>query len=386
MIEFMARIFGNEDLMPHGVCFLWRPELLWLHVVSDLVIALAYFSIPFALLVFVRRRRDLAFRSIFVLFSLFIFACGATHMMGIWVLWHADYGTQGLVKLVTAVVSLATAILLWRIIPQAVAIPSSTQLERANRTLAEQIEERHKAESAVRALNAELEARVAARTAELEAANESLRRAVQQRDVLLQEVHHRVKNNLQVISSLLTLQARKVGPDYAAHIKESVERVLTMGRVHDQLVPTESDEGFDVSVYLKRLCGDVARIYSAGAAQVTCSVEAEPIRIGLEQATPFVLIVNEVLSNGFKHGFGGRPSGTIRIEARREGEDNVLVIADDGVGLPADYRDRPRSLGITLIHSLAQQLNGQAIFESVGGTRFTLRFPHSEGTVVKTWG
>ena len=133
MPEFFQNLF-RSDFLPHGQCYLWRPEIVWLHVASDALIALAYYSIPVTLFYFVRRRRDLAFRWMFMLFGLFILACGTTHVMGIWTLWNPQYRLDGLIKLVTGVLSAGTAVMLVRLVPQALAIPSSAQWETANRT------------------------------------------------------------------------------------------------------------------------------------------------------------------------------------------------------------------------------------------------------------
>src|SRR5262249_49727652 len=112
-----AKFFDSADLTPHGVCLLWRPDLLSLHVLSDSAIAFAYYSIPLALAVFVWRRRDLAFSWVFVLFAVFILGCGTTHWFEVWTLWHPDYATQGLIKGATAAASVITALLLWPLIP-----------------------------------------------------------------------------------------------------------------------------------------------------------------------------------------------------------------------------------------------------------------------------
>lgn len=103
------------EFMPHGNCYLWNPGLVWLHVISDTLIAAAYFTIPFTLLWLVRKRRDLPFGWMFGLFGTFIVACGTTHVMEVWNLWHAEYWLAGVLKAVTAVASVATAILLARL-------------------------------------------------------------------------------------------------------------------------------------------------------------------------------------------------------------------------------------------------------------------------------
>jgi hypothetical protein len=137
---------GLSQLLPHGVCILWDESLLLLHVISDAVIALAYFSIPIALVVFIRRRKDLAFSWIFGMFALFIVACGTTHIMGIWTIWRPVYWLDGTVKALTAMVSIITAIFLWPLIPKALALPSPAHLEMTNRELQIQIKQRIQAQ------------------------------------------------------------------------------------------------------------------------------------------------------------------------------------------------------------------------------------------------
>jgi PAS domain S-box-containing protein len=146
----------------------WEPGLVWLHVISDSVIAIAYYTIPFALIYFISKRRDLAFRGIFALTGVFILACGTTHLMGVVTLWYPDYWLDGFIKFFTAAVSIFTAVAMWWVMPEALALPSTAQLEEANGRLQHEIGEREWAEAALREANAELERRVAARTAELE--------------------------------------------------------------------------------------------------------------------------------------------------------------------------------------------------------------------------
>ena len=124
---------------PHGFCLAWEPGLIWLMAVSDVLIALAYFSIPAALLVFLTRRKDVAFKPVFVLFAGFILFCGTTHLMGAVTLWVPAYRLDGLINAATAVLSVATAALLWPLIPRAVALPSPEKLRLLNQELAEQI-------------------------------------------------------------------------------------------------------------------------------------------------------------------------------------------------------------------------------------------------------
>jgi len=141
---------------PHGFCLAWDPALIWLEAAADALIALAYFSIPAALLVFLRRRQDLAFKPIFGLFAAFILACGTTHVMGALTLWLPAYWTDAAIKSLTAGLSVATAVILWPLLPKALALPSPSALRAANDALAREIERR----DAVAALLRESEARL----------------------------------------------------------------------------------------------------------------------------------------------------------------------------------------------------------------------------------
>jgi signal transduction histidine kinase/ActR/RegA family two-component response regulator len=145
MWDHLKVFFDTTMFSPHGICLLWEPELLVIHVFSDAVIALSYFSIPFALAYFVFKRRDVEFGWVFWAFALFIMACGVTHLFSIYTLWVPVYGLEGLVKAVTAVASLVTAALLWPLIPKLLTIPSPGQLRLAHSML--EAEERHRREA-----------------------------------------------------------------------------------------------------------------------------------------------------------------------------------------------------------------------------------------------
>src|SRR5271170_1096763 len=145
-MDFLRQLFGAGEFMPHGYCYLWNPGLVWLHVISDSLIAISYFTIPFTLLWFVRKRRDLPFSWMFGLFGAFIVACGATHVMEVWNLWHAQYWLAGGLKAVTAAASVATAILLARLVPKALQLPNITQWAQANAALEKEVHERRELE------------------------------------------------------------------------------------------------------------------------------------------------------------------------------------------------------------------------------------------------
>jgi PAS domain S-box-containing protein len=138
MWAFLERILDSSMFSPHGICLLWEPELIWLHVVSDALIALAYFSIPFVLAIFVSKRRDLKFGWVYWAFGIFILACGLTHILSIYTLWVPIYGVEGLVKALTAAASVVTAGMLWPLLPQLLTIPSPFELRQAQEALKEE--------------------------------------------------------------------------------------------------------------------------------------------------------------------------------------------------------------------------------------------------------
>src|SRR5438477_11129245 len=137
-MDFLTRLFGQNGFMPHGHCYRWDPSLIRLHLISDFLISAAYFTIPFTLVHFVRKRRDLPFNWMFLCFGIFIVACGMTHVMEIITLWKPYYWISGIVKAITALASVPTAILLIRLVPSAVNIPSPAVLRAANEALIEQ--------------------------------------------------------------------------------------------------------------------------------------------------------------------------------------------------------------------------------------------------------
>ncbi len=134
-MDTLSSWFGSQGFMPHGHCFLWTPSILWLSVISDALIALAYLTIPITLLYFIRKRRDMPFDWMFIAFGIFILACGSTHVADIWVIWRPDYWLSVILKAITAAASVVTAIVLVRLVPVALRIPSPAQLEAVNAEL-----------------------------------------------------------------------------------------------------------------------------------------------------------------------------------------------------------------------------------------------------------
>ncbi|BBD61302.1 integral membrane sensor hybrid histidine kinase [Nostoc sp. HK-01] len=150
VLAFFNYFFYSTAFIPHGHCYLWKPELVWLHIIADGTIALAYYSIPLLLIYFISQRKDVPFNGVFLLFGAFILACGTGHLMEIWTLWHPDYWISGALKAFTAIISIYTAFALLVLIPHALTIPSPAQLEAVNRVLLTEIVQRKRIETELR--------------------------------------------------------------------------------------------------------------------------------------------------------------------------------------------------------------------------------------------
>lgn len=148
-MDALTTLFAPQHYIPHGHCYLWQTNLVSLHIAADTLIAVAYYSIPVMLIYFVSQRDDVPFRRVFLLFGAFIVSCGTTHVTSIWTLWHPAYWLEGTLKAITALISIYTALALWSIIPQALALPKPEQLQQINQELASQVQEREQAEAAL---------------------------------------------------------------------------------------------------------------------------------------------------------------------------------------------------------------------------------------------
>ena len=213
-------------------------------------------------------------------------------------------------------------------------------------------------------------------------AEERVRRSLDEKEVLLREIHHRVKNNMQVISSLISMQSQYVDDDEIRRVlDDSRSRVRSMALVHEKLYQTEDFSHIDFADYLRGLTGNVVGAYAHGGRHIELKFELEPLALGIDQAVPCGLITNELISNAVKYAFPDEHDGELRIALRRveyRGEPGIeLVVADDGIGLPSDfdYREAP-SLGLRLVTQLTQhQLHGEVELVRDGGTEFRVRFP-----------
>jgi signal transduction histidine kinase/CheY-like chemotaxis protein len=399
-----------DDLLrvytPRGRCMNDEPGVIWLHVVADALIAISYFSIPLALLVFVRRRDDLAFNGMFRLFAMFIFACGLTHVIGVWDIWQPLYRVDGLVKLFTAIVSAATAVLLWRLIPLAVALPSPARLASANSELAR--------------MRDDLELRVDERTRELADATERERAARTEaesanrvKDDFLATLSHELRSPLSAIVGWTGLLARDdLDPEER---RRGMEVIARNARVQTQLIEDLLDMSRITSGKMRLDVREVDLVATIGNALETVRPAAHARQQHIHQmldpragpvrgdADRIQQILWNLLSNAVKFTpLGGR----ISVVLERGDSCAEIRVSDTGPGIAADRlphlfdrfrqfdgsspsRQRGLGLGLAIARQLAELHGGTLCAESEGegrGATFRVKLPLASDEVAADGG
>ncbi len=215
-------------------------------------------------------------------------------------------------------------------------------------------------------------------------AEERMKAALNEKEILLREIHHRVKNNMQVILSLLNLQAANQSDTRVRALFEELRnRINAMSLIHETLHQSESLTRIDLQAYIQGLAAALLRMYEMQSRGIDLSVQARGVFISLDQAVPCGLIINELISNALKYAFPEGRGGQIRVEAADQGSLFDLSVSDNGIGLPADLDIRNvSSLGLRLVLGLAEsQLSGSIEIDRGRGTRFHIRFPHLDKSV-----
>jgi two-component sensor histidine kinase/sugar lactone lactonase YvrE len=257
-------------------------------------------------------------------------------------------------------------------------------LDQLNRELEQKVDERtYELQSANEALNASLDDLTHIHRQLLDS-NSEVKKSLREKEVLLAEVHHRVKNNLAVISGLLQMQIFKTNNQETQDIlQDSQNRIKSMSLIHEKLYQNGTFASVEFDNYITDLVSEIQRSYPEKAKMVEVNLHLEPIQLELTVAIPCGLLLNELLTNVYKHAFSGRQHGRIDIVFAAENEHYVLKVQDNGVGLePGVDLKRINSMGIKLIHTLAKQLKGHLAFVNANGLTFTLTFAPIK---MKTW-
>lgn len=432
MLSLAPEFFSASPFIPHGHCYLWKPGLVTLHLASDALIALAYYSIPITLWYFVQKRTDLPYNWIFQLFASFIIACGTTHLMEVWTLWHPIYWVSGGIKAVTALVSVTTAILLVPLVPRALALPSPAQLEQANQELQAQVAERLRVEAELREYRDRLEELVQERTAEILRTNQQLQQEIDRRqqveaereqllvreknareqaeaanrikDEFLSILSHELRTPLNAIlgwTQMLRSPRRKIDDATTARALETIERnargqatliedlldisrIIT-GKLRLSVRPVELMAAVEGAIDTVRPAADAKQIQI----QTMLDPEASLVMGDLDRLQQ---VVWNLLSNAVKFTPRG---GRVQVVLRRVDSSVAVVVSDNGRGIRPEFLphvfERFRQadgsttrsfsglgLGLSIVRHLVELHGGSIRAESEGeghGAAFTMTLP-----------
>lgn len=394
-MAILQTLLETGDQVPHGACMGWRPELISLHVVSDVIIAVSYLSIPIVLALFVSRRPDMMFGWVAWAFATFLVACGLSHLLDIWTLWYPHFAAEGLVKALTAVTSLATAIVLWPLLPKALKLPSSDELRRAVEALRLQIRER---DLALKALEREREDR--------RRAEDMLRQAQKMEAIgqLTAGIAHDFNNLMTAVIGNLERARRLLPQDGSRQLARAIRgaalgaeragvlthRLLAFG-CRQPLAPSVmnvNDVLEHLADTLRRTLGGTIRVVSnftfdlwptrvdADALESAILNLAVNARDAMPEGGNLVIITRNVAAG----------DGLIAELGLAAGDYIEIALADTGIGMAEDVASRAfepffttkpvgegSGLGLSQAYGFAVQSNGTAVLDSTPGEGTTVR-------------
>ena len=374
-----------HGFMPHGMCYLWRLDILIMHVMADVLIGLSYLSIPVVIWWISVKRPDILFRPVAYLFILFIILCGVTHLFSIYTIWTPAYFIEGGLKLATAIVSVATAVVLWPLLPKALAMPSSEQLAQSNKSLQDEVLLRTGAERQLKQLTNSLERQVQRRTSELERSNGTLRD-------FAAGASHDLKAPARQISLLADLAQRELdGPGnekavgYLKDVKSKSRDMLVLIDTllsYSDLVETKAAAN---ATAIKPMLEALLHDYYPEA-PISLRIEGEPLVQGDE--TLLAHLFRNLIDNAVK--YADTPQVILTVDSHDSAQGLVIRFADNGPGIPETQRtgvfkmmqryrsDVPGSgVGLAFCARIMEAHDGKIIVDPDydHGARFILTFP-----------
>jgi PAS domain S-box-containing protein len=208
-------------------------------------------------------------------------------------------------------------------------------------------------------------------------AEEKILNSLHEKETLIREIHHRVKNNLQIISGLLDMtRMRTCDSTTNSILTDMMMKIKTMAQIHTRLYESKQFDKINMGSQIRDQVADLSSIYGRSGAEIQCEIDVQDVYLPVDQAIPCALVVNEILSNAFKHAFKGRKRGNIRVAVTQESDHIRIIVRDDGVGIPRDVDVyKTTSLGLKLIRSLVLQLNGSLSVTSDNGTEVMVECP-----------
>jgi signal transduction histidine kinase len=345
MWNFLRNLFSTVDFMPHGHCYFWRPEIIWLHVISDVLMTIAYYSIPLLIWSFVRKKPGIPFPWLFIGFASFIFGCGTTHLMEVMTVWYPIYRFAGVVKLFTAIISMVMAVSLVWILPQALALRSPRELLALNQKLEITQNEMQDHLAQLKIANEELEAFSSSVSHDLRAP--------------LRHIHgfiELLKQNEAITSDSTSRKHMDAIVSAARKMGTLIDDLLAFSRMgRSELVKTHVDFNALVNEVKEELSAEVTE------RKIYWKIDNLPIVVGDPSLLRMVWV--NLLSNAVKY---TRPRAEARIEIgmlpekkNQHGPDeHVFYIRDNGVGFDMKYADK--------LFGVFQRLHGGGEFEGTG--------------------
>ncbi len=426
------QLFGIDGLSPHGTCLLWFSSLFWTHATADALIALAYYSIGVTLVMIASKRRESLFRGVSLLFAAFILACATSHLFEIWTLWHPDYGAQAVVKIVTAVVSVATATIMWPLLPHLVSLPSIAQLEATNGALNAEIAERRQAEAALARYAKELEesnVRLEGTLQHLDIARRQLVQAEKMASLgglvagIAHEINTPIGNGITISTSLTEVVRRFRGGlqdgalkrsrldsftddvDEAARLLTSnLENAAELVQSFKQVAADQASSQrrqFDLHETIEEVVATLRPRFKRTAH--TVEIDIHPgIRMD-SYPGPLGQVVTNLVTNSLVHAFGQSDHGHITLTARQRADGRIdMVYRDDGVGIPPAVHHRVfepffttrqgqggTGLGLHVVYNIVTNVLGGSISLAPGsaaGAVFVLELPATAPTLPRATG
>jgi two-component system, chemotaxis family, sensor kinase Cph1 len=383
----MSEFFDISAFMPHGHCYLWMPWLLWLHVISNMIIALAYFSIPAALIALLYKRQDLEFQWIYAMFAAFILLCGSTHVMDIVTVWLPFYWLDGGLRALTAGVSVVCAVGLWHLMPQAIKLPSVKQLARSNVDLEKMVVERTK----------ELESVNAALTE----ANRELMRSNEELEHFSYLASHDLQEPLRKLSSFSQLLAEEYGKklegeglEYLEFIVDGAKRMQRL--IEDLLEFSRAGAGEQRKkrLSLESTIKEVIQNLELQIAEQSAEILVEPLPTVYADSSDMVRLFQNLIVNALKYSSEETP--VIKVSCKKGPTHWTICVEDNGIGIDPKHLDTifvifkrlhgknkypGTGIGLAICKKIVEKLGGRIWAESTGsgGSTFCFTLPNKEG-------